>query len=173
MADNIQLNPGTGGDTLATFDDGSAEWQKILLAWLESSTATLVSRSSPLPVDSNQITTAQTSLATTASLAPGSSTDLDSTQVTVGTTASLLGLIVTGSAPLKAVLKTLTNAAESSDLAVFYPKDDNPIWMPSKEFFTVAHDAGAGLDGFRATVTNLNTGIAATDVYCTFLYDEA
>lgn len=172
MADNIQLNPGSGGDTLATFDDGAAEHQKVIVEQFDGSTVTAIAKATPLPVDPAALTAATTSLATSASLAPGSAVDLDSTQVSVGMTAKLLGLIVTGAAPLKAVLKTLTNGAASSDLAVFFPKDDNPIWMPSKEFFTVAYDAGAGLDGFRVTVTNLNTGSAATDVYCTFLYDE-
>lgn len=172
MADNIVLLPGTGGATLATFDDGTAEHQKIILQQFDGAAATPVAKATPLPVDSASLTAATVSLDTSASLAPGSSIDLDSAQVSVGTTAKLLGLIITGAAPLKAVLKTLTNAAASSDLAVFFPKDDNPIWMLSKEFFTVAHDAGAGLDGFRVTITNLNTGAAATDVYCTFLYDE-
>lgn len=171
MANNIELNPGTGGDTLKTFDDGAAEHQHVIIEQFDGSTATPVDKANPLPVDAEALTTAQTSLATSASLAPGSSIDLDSAQVTVSTTAELLGLIIAGSAPLKAILKTVTNAVASSDLAVFWPMNE-PIWMPSKKFFTVAHDAGAGLDGFRVTVTNLNTGTAATDVFCTFLYNE-
>ena len=172
MANDIILNPGSGGATLATFDDGSAEHQRVIIEQFDGSAVTPIAKATPLPVDPASITAAKTSLDTSASLAPGSAIDLDSSQVSVGTIAKLLGLIVTGAAPLKAVLKTLTNAVASSDLAVFFPKDDNPIWMPSKEFFTVAHDAGAGLDGFRVTITNLNTGASATDVYCTFLWDE-
>ncbi len=171
MADNIVLNPGAAGDTLATFDDSTSEHQKVIIEQFDGSAVTPVAKATPLPVDPQSLTAATTSLDTSASLAPGSSIDLDSAQVSVGTTAKLLGLIIVGSAPLKAVLKTVTNAVESSDLAVIWPNNE-PIWMPSKELFTVAHDAGAGLDGFRVTITNLNTGAAATDVYCTFLYDE-
>jgi hypothetical protein len=40
-----------------------------------------------------------------------------------------------------------------------------------KKFITVAQDAGAGLDTFRVTVTNLDTSEAA-DIYATFFYDE-
>lgn len=172
MADNIQLNPGSGGDTIATFDDGTAEWQKVLLAWLQGSTPTLVDLSNPLPVDIQALQSPQSSLATSASLVPGTSVDLDSAQISVGLTGQLVGLVIGGSAPLKAILKTVQNAIASSDLAVLWPHSGEPIWMPSKRFYTVAHDVGAGLDGFRVTITNLNTGSTGTDVYCTFLYDE-
>ena len=43
--------------------------------------------------------------------------------------------------------------------------------MPNKDFVTQAQDAGAGFDGFRLTVTNLDNENAA-DVYATFFYDE-
>ena len=172
MTDNVVLNPATGGDTIATHDDGTAEWQKILQAWLQGGTPQLVDLDNPFPVDPYYVQSPNTSLATSSLLAPGSSVDLDSSQVSIGLTAQLIGLVVGCSAPVKAVLKTLTNGAASADLATFFPRSSDPIWMPSKRFFTVAHDAGAGLDGFRVTITNLDTGNVATDVHCTFLYDE-
>lgn len=172
MADNLQLNVGTSGDKLKTIDDGIAHWQQVLMAFGATSRTT-VEKASPLPVDPAAITTPKTSLATSASLAATSSIDLDSAQISVGTTGELLALMITSSVPLKAVLKTLLNAAESTDKAVFFTLAANnaPIIMPSKKFFTQAHDAGAGLDGFRVTVTNLD-GSAASDVYCTFFYNE-
>lgn len=172
MANNLQLNLGTGGDKLKTIDDGTSHWQQILAAFGATSRTT-VEKASPLPVDPASITAAKTSLATSASLAASSSIDLDSAQISTGTTGELMALMITSSVPLKGVLKTLLNAAESADKGVFFtPAANNElIIMPSKKFFTQAHDAGAGLDGFRVTVTNLD-GSAASDVYCTFFYDE-
>ncbi len=172
MADNITLNPGAAGDTLATFDDGTAEHQKVLQEFFDAAAAVQVGKSTPLPVDPAAITAAKTSLATSSALAATASTDLDSAQISSGTTGQLLGLIITSSVPLKAVLKTVLNAVESSDLAVFFTfPGSTPITMPSKLFFTQVESVTVGLDGFRVTVTNLD-GTAASDVYCTFLYDE-
>ncbi len=173
MADNIQLDAGSGGDTLATFDDGSAEHQKVLFEFFDSSAAVLIGKSTPLPVDPDSITAAKTSLATSTALAATSSIDLDSAQISSGTTGQLIGLMIASSVPLKAVLKTVLNAVESSDLAVFFTQAANNelIKMPSKLFFTQAESVTVGLDGFRVTVTNLD-GTAASDVYCTFFYDE-
>ena len=142
------------------------------MAFGESS-LTQVEKASPFPVDPQAITDAKTSLDSSSSLAAGGSTDLDSAQISVGTTGQLIGLIITSSVPLKAVLKTLLNAAESADKAIFFtnPANNVPIVIPSKLFFTQAHDAGVGLDGFRITVTNLDP-TSASDVYCTFLYNE-
>ncbi len=172
MADNLQLNVGTGGGKLKTQDDGVAHWQQILLAFGETARTT-VEKASPLPVDTAAITAAKTSLASSTDLAATSSTNLDSAQISVGTTGELLALMITSSVPLKGILRTVLNAVESSDLAVFFAAAANNelIMMPSKKFFTQAHDAGAGLDGFRVNVTNLD-GSAASDVYCTFFYDE-
>jgi len=172
MADNLQLNVGTGGGVLKTQDDGTAHWQQVVAAFGETSLTT-VEKSAPLPVDATSITAAKTSLATSAALAATSSVDLDSSQISVGTTGKLIALMVTSSVPLKIVLKTLLNAAESADKAVFFAAAANNLLfiMPSKEFFTQVYDAGAGLDGFRVTITNLD-GSAASDVYCTFFWDE-
>lgn len=51
MADNIELNAGTGGATLRTDDDGTAHWQYVKLAYGADNTQTIVSTSNPLPVD--------------------------------------------------------------------------------------------------------------------------
>lgn len=172
MTDNITLDPGAGGSVLASDDIGGIQHQRVKAQYGPDGSATDVSHTTPFPVIQGLLSP-QTSLATSASLAASSSIDLDSAQISVGTTGELVALIITGSVPLKAVLKTLLNAAESADLAVFFSLPGNmiPIILPSKKFFTQAYDVGAGLDGFRVTVTNLD-GTEASDVYCTFLYDE-
>lgn len=50
MADNIELNPGTGGAVIATDDDGTAQHQYVKLEYGADGTFTKVSTSNPLPV---------------------------------------------------------------------------------------------------------------------------
>jgi len=50
MSDNIQLNSGSGGATLATDDVGGLHYQIVKLAHGSLDSATLVSASSPLPI---------------------------------------------------------------------------------------------------------------------------
>lgn len=173
MANDLVLNPGALGGTLATDEIAGRHFQRIKMTFGPEDTADDVTSSAPFPVDVQPLTAPKTTLATSTDLVASASIDLDSDQITVGTTGQLIALMITSSVPLKAVLKTLLNGAESSDLAVFMTKTANelPIEMPSKLFYTQAHDAGVGLDGFRVTVTNLD-GSQASDVYCTFFYDE-
>ena len=172
MVDNVTLNPGSGGIDLATDEISSVHHQKVKIEYGLDGSVTEVSHTNPLPIIQGLLSP-KTSLATTASLVATSSTDLDSAQISVDKTGDLVALIITSSVPLKAVLKTVLNGSESSDLAVFFTPPGNivPIIMPSKKFFTQIYNVGAGLDGFRITVTNLD-GTDTSDVYCTFLYDE-
>lgn len=172
MADNIVLDPGAGGATLATDEIAGKHHQRVKVQYGLDGAAIDVSHTNPLP-SMLGLLAPTTSLATTASLAASGQTDLDSAQISVGTTGKLVGVLITSSVPLKGVLKTVLNAAESADKAVFFtlPGNIQPIIIPSREFFTQAHDAGAGFDGFRVTITNLDS-TTASDVYCTFLYDE-
>ena len=50
MADNITLNSGSGGATLATDDVGGAHYQIVKLAYGAPDSATIVSAANPLPV---------------------------------------------------------------------------------------------------------------------------
>ena len=51
MADNITLDPGTGGAVIATDDDGTAHHQYVKVEFGPDNTQTPVSTSNPLPVD--------------------------------------------------------------------------------------------------------------------------
>jgi hypothetical protein len=51
MADNVTLDPGTGGAVIATDDDGTAQHQYVKLEFGPDNTFTKVSTSNPLPVD--------------------------------------------------------------------------------------------------------------------------
>ena len=180
MADNTQLEQAQTplGDIIATDDisDGgvadSAKAQRVKVGFGPDNSYSDAQGATPLPVEFG-VATPTTTLDSAAAVAAQASVDLDSDQISSGLTGQLVGLIITASVPVKATLKVVTNAADGPDLAVFFVHagDTRITKMPSKRFFAVAHDAGAGLDAFRVAVLNNDTTQAA-DVYVTFLYDE-
>jgi len=54
MADNTTLNPGTGGDVIASDDIGGVKFQRVKPAWGVDGSAVDTSEASPLPVADNQ-----------------------------------------------------------------------------------------------------------------------
>ncbi len=50
MADNTTLNPGTGGDVIASDDIGGVKFQRVKPAWGADGSAVDVSEANPLPV---------------------------------------------------------------------------------------------------------------------------
>lgn len=50
MSDNVLLNPGYGGDTIAADDVGGAKYQYVKLVFGADGTATLASAANPVPV---------------------------------------------------------------------------------------------------------------------------
>lgn len=50
MADNVQLDAGSGGAVIKTDDDGTAHWQYVKLAFGADNTQTIVTTSAALPV---------------------------------------------------------------------------------------------------------------------------
>jgi hypothetical protein len=50
MADNTTLNPGTGGDVIASDDIGGVKFQRVKPAWGVDGSAVDTSEASPLPV---------------------------------------------------------------------------------------------------------------------------
>ncbi len=179
MADGTQLNTNTtSGDIIATDDitDGgvadSQKAQRVKVGYGVDNNYKDANHTTPFPVIGG-LASPQTTHATSASVAAGSSVDLDSDQISVSTTGELVGLIICASVPWKAQLKTVLNGVESSTLLTLFGQSgkSHTEIMYSKKFFTQAYDATAGLDGFRVTMTNLDTSQAA-DLYTTFLYDE-
>ena len=180
MADNTQLEEAQSplGDKIATDDitDGGvatgAKAQRVKVGFGPDNFYKDAEGAVPFPVELG-VDTPTTTLDTVATVAAASNVDLDSAQISVGLTGQLVGLIITASVPVKATLKVVTNAADGPNLAVFFVQagDTRVFKMPAKRFFTVAHDAGAGLDAFRVNIVNVDNSRAA-DVYVTFLYDE-
>jgi hypothetical protein len=107
---------------------------------------------------------------TSASVAAGGQVDVDATQISSGLTGKLIQVIVSSSVPFKAELKTVLNASASGTLVTWIGHQVDCTFA-SKKFINVAHNAGAGIDTFRMTITNLDT-VSAADVYATFFYDE-
>ena len=89
-----------------------------------------------------------------------------------GLTGKLLGMVVSSSVPFKATLQTVQNAVATNKVTGF-SMDRKWDWKtPARDFIQQAQDAGAGFDGFRATVLNLDTSEPA-DVYAAFFFDES
>lgn len=174
MADNTQLNQAQAplGDIIATDDIGGTKHQRVKVEVGADGVAQDVHDGRPMPVKEG-MTTPTVSTVVGAALAAGGSTDLDSAQIGSGLTGKLAALLMTASVPLKGELKTVLNGVESGVLMTFFSRagESVPLTMPNKDFFTQAEDATAGFDGFRVTVTNLDTTQAA-DTYATFFYDE-
>ena len=179
MADNTQLEQAQTplGDLIATDDITSgvasgAKAQRVKTGFGPDGSYFDAERAAPFPVELG-VETPVTTLDTVATVAAGANADLDGAQIGVGLTGQLVALIITASVPVKATLKTVTNAADGPNLAVFFvgAGDTKIFVMPAKRFFTVAHDGGAGLDAFRVNILNSDTTQAA-DVYVTFLFDQ-
>lgn len=172
MADNTVLNAGSGGDVIATDDIAGVKHQRVKVEHGDDGSATDASATNPLPVGLGLVAP-KASHATVAALAAGGSSDLDSDQIAVGKTGKLVAVVLASSVALKGILQTVLNAAASADkLTVFSKAGEAAVMvMPSREFFTQAQDAGAGFDGFRLRVTNLDPSQAA-DAYATFFFDE-
>lgn len=172
MADNTVLNTGSGGDIIATDDIAGVKHQRVKVEHGDDGSATDTSATNPLPVGLG-LAAPKTSHATVAALAAGGSSDLDSDQIAVGKTGKLVAIALGSTVAVKGVLQTVLNAAASADKLTVFSKAGGTvvIVMPSREFFTQAQDAGAGFDGFRLRVTNLDPTQAA-DAYAAFFYDE-
>ncbi len=174
MVDNTELNPGSGGDNIATDDISGIKYQRtkpVIGPEGCGEGGGDIHKGNAFPVIPG-MSSPTMSHTTSAALASGGSTDLDSAQISSGLTGKLAGFLATSSVPLKVELKTVLNGAESAvRLTVFPGLAAEIIILPSKNFVTQVESATPGLDGFRLTVTNLDTTQAA-DVYGTFFYDE-
>lgn len=133
-----------------------------------------VSRTNPLPIRSYETLSPQITFVTQATVAAGGAVDLDSAQIASGKIGRLLGVLVSSSVAIKAVLVTVSNGVASITVKAVGFTGAERNWYfhpPGRNFFSAAHDAAAGFDGFRVTVTNMDTSEAA-DVFVTYFFDE-
>ena len=180
MADGTQLEQATAplGDIIATDDitDGgvanSQKAQRIKVGFGVDNAYVDVSFGVPLPVTIG-VASPQVVDATSVTLAAGATVDLDSNQIGGGLTGKLAALSFGSTLAIRAELKTVLNAVETT-IAVFFSLAGQSQWieMPSKDYVTQAQNGGAGFDGFRLTITGLDPNGAGADVYATFIYDE-
>ena len=172
MADNVLLNLGSGGETLATDDIGGVQHQKIKVEYGDEDSATSVSFTNPFPILLGLLSP-QTAFSTSVAVAASTSDDLDSTQITSTKTGELVAIAAGATVPTKIEIKTVLNGTPSTVLFTYFslPGEVKLFEFPSKKFITQVESATAGFDGFRATITNLDPNKAA-DLYATFFYDE-
>lgn len=121
---------------------------------------------------SNTPTSPQKVRVTSAAVSAGSSANLDSTQVTSAKTAKLWQILATASVAIKVDIQTMLNGTGTT-VATFFvqPNQAYTYNTPHPNFITQAESVTAGLDGFRAIVTNMDNASAA-DVYATFFWEE-
>lgn len=107
---------------------------------------------------------------TSAALAAGSSVDLDSTDVGA-TTLKVAQIDITASVPWKARVMTVADAVETVHTVLFGPANTTLPWKPPHRDYIQQGAAGAGFDGFRVEMTNMDN-LDAADVYCTYYTEE-
>jgi hypothetical protein len=88
-----------------------------------------------------------------------------------GTTTKLAGFDVSASVPVKIEVQTVANGAGTTVDVLFAQAGEKCQWRPPhRNYYSVAHPANAGFDGFRLAITNLDNENAA-NLYGT-LYTE-
>lgn len=118
-----------------------------------------------------------TATTTSAALAAGGSTTTQLRTADLGgTTKKLTRVVCWSSAPFKADLQTVANAVGTSILVEGAPAGVPCVMEPpgqrtGRNYWSVAHPANAGFDGWQVIMTNLD-GSDAADVYCTFYYED-
>ena len=179
MADGTRLNANsTEGDLIATdeiTDGGVAQDQKVQrnkAGFGENNKYKDVSHLTPLPVIDG-LKSPQSTHGSAVAISAGASSDIDSDQIASDKTGELVEVLLAASVPWKAQLKTVSKGVPTPALATIFGKaGETFVYRPtSKKFFTQAEDVDAGFDGFRTTMTNLDTSQPA-DLYATYLYDE-
>ena len=109
-----------------------------------------------------------TNLTTPVNLAAGASGDADSADLP---SKYLWQTVISGSVAFKAILATNTNGTIVNK-AVFFGGPSNPIiYEPPHRAFVQAPTAGAGTQGWRTVVTNLDTSETA-DFYISYAYAD-
>jgi hypothetical protein len=99
--------------------------------------------------------------------AAGSSANLDSAEITEAE--KLWEVIVGASVAWKAVIQKVENGSATAIATLFGQAGTSKPWKPVHRDLAAQAGASAGLDVFRAVVTNLDTSEAA-DLYADFFY---
>jgi hypothetical protein len=106
---------------------------------------------------------------TVAAIAAGSTstTNLQTAELG-GSTKKLAGVDVSASVPIRVSIDEVNDDAVTTKVVLFGGAAEPIQWRPAhKDYFEKAFAANAGFDGWRATVTNMDTSEAA-DLYATF-----
>ena len=173
MADNVILDPGSGGATVATDDIAGIQFPrgKITIG-ADGVNDGDVSRTNPLPV-AWPVTSLKASYEKQTAIAAGGSATFDSTQLSSGTLGKLFYAKVNSSVAFKATMYKVANGVASSALDENYAWEGKFDWRsPHRDFMSQAESATAGLDGFRIVVVNLDPSLAA-DISVVFVWDES
>lgn len=141
MADNIELNAGTGGATIATDDDGTAHWQYVKVAFGADNTQTRVTAAAPLPVDGSGVTQ-PVSGTVTADLGATDNAVLDAIAASVAGTLTVGSHAVTNAG-------TFAVQVDGSALTALQLIDD--VVFADDAAFTLGTSKGVMMMGFAGT----------------------
>lgn len=109
-----------------------------------------------------------TNLTSPVNLAAGASGNADSADIP---SKYLRQLVVSGSVDFKVLLSTNDNGSLTSKVVLFGGPRNPVVYNPPHQKFLQAPAAGAGTQGFRAAITNLDTSETA-DFYVSFAYAD-
>jgi hypothetical protein len=115
----------------------------------------------------NAPTNPTTNSASSTDTAAGSSSNLDTAEITEAE--KLWQVTVGASVAFKAVLQRVENGSATAVVTLFGQAGTSVTWAPPHPNFVTHAGASAGLDVFRAVVTNLDTSEAA-NLYADFSY---
>ena len=153
--------PGVGA-FLMGFDSGAVNWNRVE-----------VDDAGHLQVDvlsgggATVPTNPTVNLASSTDTAAGSSANLDSAEITEAE--KLYQVDLSASVGWKAVIQKVEDAVPTAITTLFGRAGEVVQWKPPHPDFAEHAGAAAGVDVFRAVVTNLDTSQAA-DLYATFFY---
>lgn len=172
MADNVTLNPGAGGATLASDNIAGVQYPRSKLVYgADGANDGDVARDNPFPAR-DYLLSPQTSTSSAATVAAGGQGTIDSAQISADKTGQLLKVVVAASVAVKATLYTVAEGVVSAAIMTEFGWSGRcELRAPSREFVTAAWGSGGGFDGFRVVVTNLDPTLAA-DIHAVFFWDE-
>ena len=107
---------------------------------------------------------------TLVNLATGVSGDVDSTDVGTATQ-KLAQVVMSSSAPFKARIITVADAAETERVVLFGKANDTVLFVNTHRNYIQQGPVGAGFDGFRVEFTNMDN-VETADFYATFFVEE-
>lgn len=161
MADDITLNSGTGGDTIAADDVGGIKHQRVKVQFGTDGVATDVSASNPLPVDNSGVTqpVSASALPLPAGAATAANQLADGHNVTVDNASGVSAVNIQDGGNSITVDGTVTANAGTGP----FPVSDNGGSLTVDNSSLSVVGGGTEATAIRVTLANDSTGVISVD----------